>query len=166
MFARLVVLSLFAGAAGCKKEPPAPAPKAAPKAPAKAPIIGAVNFESGSKTIQPSEMGPIDQAAEILRNTDWTVLVLGLADATGDAQANKVLSQERAEAVAAKLRAKVSGSVSSNRIVVHSIGERLADGGSNVSERKVEFVFYHDEGLPLKEVVVRSRVLEEDFRRR
>lgn len=163
MFVRLVVLSLLA--AGCKKAEPEPAAK--PPAPtrqvaAKAPIIAAVNFDTGSTAIQPSEEGVIDSAAEIMKNSDWTVLVLGLADATGDAAQNKVLSQQRAEAVAARLRQKVS--IPSSRIVVHSIGERLATGGSHVSERKVEFVFYHDEGLPIKEVVVRSRVLEEDFR--
>jgi outer membrane protein OmpA-like peptidoglycan-associated protein len=163
MFARLVVLSLLVG--GCKKEePPKPAPKAAAPKPVKAPIIAAVNFETGSAKIPTSEEGVIDSAAEIMKNSDWTVLVLGLADATGDADANKILSRERAEAVAARLRQRVS--VPANRIVVHAIGERLADGGSNVSERKVEFVFFHDEGLPLKEVVIRSRVLQEDFRTR
>lgn len=160
MFVRLMVLSVLI--TGCKKKEPevaTPAPRAAA---ARAPIISPVNFETGSTTISSAEEGAIDEAARILKTTDWTVLVLGLADATGDADKNKILSEERAEAVANALRAKTD--VPSSRIQVHAIGERLATGGSEVAERKVEFVFFEDEGLPLREVVVRSRVLEADFR--
>ena len=129
----------------------------------RAPIISPVNFETGSTEIAASEQDAIAKAAEVMKSSDWTVLVLGLADATGDAAQNKLLSEQRAEAVAAQLR-KLTGGSLGDRIKVHAIGERLATGGSEVSERKVEFVFFKDEGLPLREVVVKSRVLEEDFR--
>ena len=98
-----------------------------------------------------------------MRSSTWSVIVLGLADATGDAQANRALSMERAENVAALLRAK--GQISPNRIVVQAIGERLATGAT-VSERKVELVFYEERGLPVREVVMQSGVLEEDFRKK
>jgi outer membrane protein OmpA-like peptidoglycan-associated protein len=140
----------------CAKQPP---PSSGPARP---PIIDAVHFDSGSSRVNGTEMAAIDKAAEVLRTSDWTVLVLGLADATGDPAVNKALSLQRAETVAAELRRKVS--VPSDRIVVHAIGERLATGAS-ISERKVEFVFFEPQGLTLKEVVIRSRVLEEDFRR-
>jgi outer membrane protein OmpA-like peptidoglycan-associated protein len=147
---------------GCKKEaPPAAAPKPAPRAP----IIAPVYFETGSKEIRASEDVKIARAAEIYKDTDWKVLVLGLADATGDAAANRELSEGRAEAVATRLRSKVGGDPN-RRIVTYYIGEKLASGGEENAERKVEFVFFKDEGLPLKEVVVKSRVLEEDFRNR
>ncbi len=127
-----------------------------------APIIDPVNFATGSEKVTDDEQAAIDKAASVLKNSDWTVLVLGLADATGDAEMNKKLALERAQNVAAIL-ARKSG-VPESRIVVHSIGERLATG-SSVRERKVEFVFYHETGLTKKEVVIQSGVLEEDFRR-
>ncbi len=139
----------------CAKQP-------APSTPARAPIIDPVLFESGSSSISESELDAVEKAADIVTSTDWTLLVLGLADATGDPAANRVLSEARAEAVAAEVRKRVS--VPENRIVVHAIGERLSTGES-VIERKVELIFFRDEGLPIREVVMKSRVLEEDFRR-
>ncbi len=139
----------------CAKQP-------VPSTPDRAPIIDPVLFDSGSSSIGESELDAVEKAADIVKSTDWTLLVLGLADATGDPAANRMLSEARAEAVAAEVRKRVS--VPENRIVVHAIGERLSTGES-VVERKVEFIFFRDEGLPMREVVMKSRVLEEDFRR-
>lgn len=161
----VALLSLALACAKKAPETPAPEPEpAAPAAPAAAnygPVIDAVLFETGGTKIAPDQMQAIEAAAEVLRTSDWTVLVVGLADASGDAETNKVLSQQRAEAVADELRKRVS--VPAERIVVQGIGEKLATGSSQ-SERKVEFVFFRDKGLPLKQVVIRSGVLEEDFR--
>ncbi len=101
------------------------------------------------------------QAVAIMKSSDWDVLVLGLADATGDAASNKVLSQKRADAVAAMLREKLPGE--SSRIKTHAIGEKLASGNASILERKVEFIFYKDTGLPPRQVVEASGVLTEDF---
>jgi outer membrane protein OmpA-like peptidoglycan-associated protein len=156
---------------GCPKktEPPAPEPEPAsapdpePKEEIEfGPVVDAVNFDSGVTEVKASEMGAIDQAAGILKSGDWKVIVVGLADSSGDVEANKVLSQQRADAVAAELRKRVD--LTDERIQVRGIGERLATGATQ-SERKVEFVFYKDEGeMPVKQIVVRSRVLEQDFR--
>jgi len=151
-FLRSVLLTLLVA---CAKQP-------APSTPERAPIIDPVLFQSGSSAIDASEEDAIEKAVEILGRTDWTLLVLGLADATGDPAANRELSLARAEAVAGQVRAKVA--LPANRVVTHAIGERLATGAS-IQERKVEFVFFRDEGLPMRDVVMKSRVLEEDFRR-
>jgi outer membrane protein OmpA-like peptidoglycan-associated protein len=131
---------------------------------AKAPVLGAVNFDSGTTHItNPSDERYIDEAAEILNSTHWSVIVVGLADAEGDPNANKDLSIARAESVAAQLRAKTE--IDDARIVVHGIGERLATGES-LKERKVEFVFFKDKGQPVREVVLDSGVLSADIRRK
>lgn len=155
-----VLLSLVAA---CKKEAPPEAAKPNAESPReRAPIIEPVNFASGSTTIDAAELPAVQHAAEILKSTDWDVIVLGLADSSGDAAMNKELSEKRAEVVAAELKKLVPGLES--RLTVHAIGERLATGATQ-SERKVEFVFYHpQENVGIREVVIRSRVLEEDFR--
>jgi outer membrane protein OmpA-like peptidoglycan-associated protein len=158
--------------AGCPKktEPPPPDPEPAPAPAAQeeklefGPVVDPVNFDSGSTSVGASEMGAIDQAAGILKAGDWKVIVVGLADSSGDDETNKVLSQQRADAVAEELRKRVA--LSDDRLQVRGIGERLATGATQ-SERKVEFVFYKNAGdMPVKQIVVRSQVLEADFRQK
>lgn len=131
---------------------------------AKAPVLGAVNFDSGTTRItNPSDERWIEQAAEILETSKWSVIVLGLADTQGNEASNKALSIARAEAVAAQLREKAD--VDDARIIVHGMGERLAVGQS-LKERKVEFVFFKDKGQPVRQVVLESGVLDADLRRK
>lgn len=161
----LTGLALLLLTAGCAKktevETPTPDPAPAAAEPRFGPTLDAVLFETGGNTIDAGQLDAIASAAEVLGDSDWSVLVVGLADAVGDAETNKRLSKERAEAVAAELRSRTS--VSRDRIIAIGIGERLATGESQ-SERKVEFVFFRDTGLPYRQVVIRSGVLEEDFR--
>lgn len=155
--ALLAALTLAACAKKTETGSPAATPTPAPAgAAAKGPIIAPVLFDTGSTTVIPTQEPAVDAAAEILKSSEWTVLVLGLADASGDPEANKILSQKRADAVAAML-AKKSG-VSADRIKVHAIGERLATG-TDVQERKVVFIFFEDRGLPFRQVVRQSGVL-------
>ncbi|MEQ1504852.1 MAG: OmpA family protein, partial [Myxococcota bacterium] len=156
-------MTLAVLATGCKKKEPevaTPDPAPAPAA-AKAPIIAPVHFDTGSKTVADTEMPVIDEAVQILKTSDWNCLVVGLSDASGDDETNKILSQDRANAVAELLRNK-SG-VADARVTAHGIGEKLATA-TTVNERKVEFVFYKESGLTPRQIVVQSRVLEEDFR--
>jgi hypothetical protein len=152
---RFLQMTALAVLMACAKQPP-------PSAATRAPIIDPVHFDSGSSKVGGTEEPAIEKAADILKDSDWTCLVLGLADATGDPAMNRALSLDRANHVAEELRKKAG--VPSDRVVVHAIGERLATGAS-ISERKVEFVFYHPSDLTLREVVIQSHVLEEDFRR-
>jgi outer membrane protein OmpA-like peptidoglycan-associated protein len=87
-----------------------------------------------------------------------------MADATGDPMLNKQLSEKRAEAVAVQLRKAVDAAP--GRIAVTSFGERLATGDATVAERKVEFVFYVDQGLPARQVIMASGVLSDDWQRK
>ncbi|MEZ4236887.1 MAG: OmpA family protein [Myxococcota bacterium] len=168
--AKFGAVAVLVFAVGCKKKAPeAPAPEPEP-APAQekesnyGPVIDPVLFETGGVVIDADQLPAVDAAADIVRNSDWKVLVVGLADATGDAETNKRISQERADNVAGALRERLGG-IPADRIVSIGIGERLATGESQ-SERKAEFVFFHDKGLPYKQVVIKSGVLEEDFRAR
>ena len=131
---------------------------------AKPPELGAVNFTSGTTRIaNPSDERWIEQAAEILETTKWSVVVVGLADTQGNEASNQALSVARAEAVAARLRELTD--VDDARIIVHGMGERLAVGEA-LKERKVEFVFFKDKGQPIREVVLESGVLSPDLRRK
>lgn len=128
------------------------------------PVLSPVNFESGTtQYVNDADAVAVEEAAEVLRTTNWNLIVLGLADAEGDPASNLVLSRDRAEVVAAKLRDLTD--VDDSRIVVHGWGERLAVGES-VRERKVEFVFYKDADEPIKQVIEESGVLDADFRRK
>lgn len=131
---------------------------------AKPPILSAVNFNSGTTDItNPSDERVVDEAAEILASSKWSVILVGLADSQGNDDTNRALSIARAESIAEMLRAKTD--VDDKRIIVHGIGEKLAVGES-LRERKVEFVFFKDKGQSVQEVVVESGVLSEDFRRK
>jgi len=144
------------------EEAPAPPPAPAVKPLTFGPVVGAVHFDTGGTEVAADQLDAVREAADIMKDSDWVCAVVGLADASGDAAMNKELSQTRAEAVAAKL-IEFSG-VSADRVKAKGIGEKLATGASQ-SERKVEFVFFKDTtGRPLKQVVIKSGVLEEDFR--
>ena len=181
---KLLPLTLLVFTVACRKKTPEPAPKPEPEpveetgpiatpdkpktpvaSPGKAgygPIVPAVHFDSGVMNVAGDQMGAVTAAADVLKNDKkWKVVVVGLADASGDAAMNKELSQKRADAVAAELKKKAPGNDA--RIVAKGIGEKLATGASQ-SERKVEFVFYEDTGKPIKQVVIGSGVLESDFR--
>jgi outer membrane protein OmpA-like peptidoglycan-associated protein len=127
------------------------------------PIIDPVNFESGSTSVKDTEAKSLDKAAEIMKGGEnWTVMLVGLADASGDPATNKDLTQKRCDAVQAELNKR---GVADTRIVTHAIGERLATDSNNVRQRKVEFVFYTGgEGMSPHDIAVKSRVLEADYR--
>jgi outer membrane protein OmpA-like peptidoglycan-associated protein len=147
---------------GVALAPPAEASRPAPEDDLKTgPIINPVNFESGSTTITDPEVHSIFMAAGVMKGGDWTVMLVGLADASGDPATNKALTQQRCDVVAAELN-KLG--IPDTRIVIHAIGERLATDPNNVRERKVEFVFYTGGAkLTPRDIVVRSRVMEADF---
>jgi OmpA-OmpF porin, OOP family len=128
------------------------------------PVLNPVNFDSGSTEIKPAELLQIYMAAGVLKGGDWKVMLVGLSDASGDAAANKALTEKRCDAVAAEL-AKLS--IPHSRIVAHPIGERLATDPNNVRQRKVEFVFYTGGAeMAPRDIAVKSRVLEPDYHAR
>lgn len=176
-----IVLNLFACSDDAEKptavdpdpivvEPaPSPTPDPAPAAEPDrgfetGPSIGAVNFESGSAEISAAEEGPIERAAKIAKDGDWRVLLVGLADESGDVATNRALTEKRVAAVASELEER---GIPAARISRHALGERLATDVDNVRQRKVEFVFYKAAGdLTPDEIALKSRVLEADFHHR
>lgn len=126
------------------------------------PLLKPVFFESGQLDFAtPAEdKAVVERAANILETTDFSVVVCGLADRDGDAAANKVLAQQRADHVAAMLKEKTKG-VPASRIKTYALGEQLATSDSQ-GERKVEFLFYRDNGQTPATVVENARALKDD----
>ena len=90
------------------------------------PVI--VSFDTGSVKIRDTDQQKIATAAKLAKdNYIQQVCVTGFADKQGDAKMNQLLSQRRAESVAAELR---KYGVGQNTIVVNGSGE---PGGSTFS---------------------------------
>lgn len=103
-----------------------------------------VSFETGSMKVRDIDVPKIAEAAKLAKdNYIQQICVTGYADKQGDAKMNKLLSQRRAEAVAAELRRH---GVAPSTIVVSGAGE---PGGSALSgvqhgsaaDRRVEIKF-------------------------
>jgi len=172
MFKQLVRVSLISVlvlGAGCKKKPPEHHNKPQHHDNGgshdnndfkSGPVIDPVNFNTGSTDVENSEKEECDRAADVMKNGNWKVLLVGLADSSGDAASNKVLSERRAQAVSSELQRR---GVAANRISIQSMGERLATGEA-LRERKVEFVFYTGgANLSFTEIAERSHVMDADF---
>jgi outer membrane protein OmpA-like peptidoglycan-associated protein len=90
------------------------------------PVI--ISFETGSVKITSQDQQKIADAAKLAKdNYIQQICVTGFADKQGDAKMNQILSQRRAEAVAAELR---RNGVAQNSVVVNAAGE---PGGSAFS---------------------------------
>ena len=101
----------------------------------------AINFESGSAEIPADGVATLELAASILAEDGRNVRIIGHTDATGDAEANRTLSEARAQAVRDFLIAK--GVVPSS---LNSYGmgqdQPIADNDSEAgraANRRIEF---------------------------
>lgn len=126
------------------------------------PVIKPVFFESGQVTFaNPAEDDAVvARAAKILETTEFSVVVVGLADTEGDAASNKALAEQRAEHVAGMLKEKTKG-VPAGRIKTFALGEKFATSDTQ-GERKCEFVFFDDNGQSVQQVVDHARALRDD----
>lgn len=103
-----------------------------------------VSFDTGSVKIRDADQQKIAAAAKLAKdNYIQQVCVTGFADKQGDAKMNQLLSQRRAEAVAAELR---KHGVGQNALVVSGSGEPggSALSGASISstaDRRVEIRF-------------------------
>lgn len=100
-----------------------------------------INFDSGSAEIPADAVATLDQAASILAEDGRSLRIIGHTDSTGDAAANRTLSDARAEAVRDFLIAKgvASGSLNS-----YGMGQDqpIADNASEAgraANRRIEF---------------------------
>jgi outer membrane protein OmpA-like peptidoglycan-associated protein len=90
------------------------------------PVI--ISFDTGSTKISAPDQQKIATAAKLAKdNYVQQICVTGFADKQGDAKMNHILSQRRAEVVAAELR---KNGVAQNTVVVNAAGE---PGGSAFS---------------------------------
>jgi outer membrane protein OmpA-like peptidoglycan-associated protein len=90
------------------------------------PVI--VSFDTGSVKISPQDQEKIAKAAKLAKdNYIQQICVTGFADKQGDAKMNHLLSQRRADAVAAELR---KNGVAQNSVVIGAAGE---PGGNTFS---------------------------------
>jgi OOP family OmpA-OmpF porin len=108
----LAAVALIAGTtAALAQTPPPPAPaspaRASPAAASGAPTSLSIYFAPGSYAIQPREAATLDEASRIFNDGKPIVMIVtGMADGTGAAGPNLLLSQKRADVVFAGLVAR------------------------------------------------------------
>ncbi|MEG0483536.1 MAG: OmpA family protein [Acinetobacter sp.] len=101
-----------------------------------------INFASGSNSIPDVNKPILDQAAALMNHLPKVqLLIKGYTDSVGNADANKVLSQKRAQAVADYLMSK---GVSPDKLLAQGFGQEnpIADNGTKEGQfknRRIEF---------------------------
>ncbi|MCP5396246.1 MAG: OmpA family protein [Sphingomonadaceae bacterium] len=99
-----------------------------------------INFRSGSAYMPESSLAVVDEVASALKGcAGMAIAVGGHTDATGSAEINQRLSQERADAVAAALAER---GVDAARITATGYGSskpKVPGDGANDANRRIEF---------------------------
>lgn len=101
----------------------------------------AVNFASGGFEIPEQDKAALDSAAEILQEDGRTLRIVGHTDSTGNADANRVLSEQRANSVREYLLAK---GVNPQKLSSYGLGQDrpIADNDTDAGRaknRRIEF---------------------------
>lgn len=101
----------------------------------------AVNFASGSFEIPEQDKAALDSAAEILQEDGRALRIVGHTDSTGDADANRALSEQRANSVREYLVAK---GVNPQKLSSYGLGQDrpIADNDTDAGQaknRRIEF---------------------------
>jgi outer membrane protein OmpA-like peptidoglycan-associated protein len=111
---------------------------------AQAPTKLAVYFASGSSSLTPKEQATLDEATRIFNDGKPIVMTItGMADATGAAGPNLLLSQERADVV---FRGLISRGLPPSRFQLLATGATASligqePPGANQAYRKVEITW-------------------------
>jgi len=106
-------------------------------------ITHGINFDIDKATLRPESMGTLNQIKSILTdNPDLRFEIDGHTDNTGNAAHNLVLSQQRADAVKARL---VTMGITSARLTTKGFGDTkpISDNGTpegKANNRRVEFI--------------------------
>lgn len=106
-------------------------------------ITYGITFDIGKATIKPQSMTEINRIAQLMKdNADLKFEVQGHTDNTGTVAGNQKLSEQRAQAIVAKL---VEMGIAANRLTAKGMGQSapLADNSTDegrAKNRRVEFV--------------------------
>ena len=120
------------------------------------PELAAVQFAPGSDKLSFDDRPAVAQAAaELERNPELHLLLLGRTDSRGGAQTNMQLGLQRAHEMRDAILLKAQGKVDHTRVHTGSRGQAEPTGNNDTEEgraanRRVEFYFYVPDGSPLK----------------
>ena len=106
-------------------------------------ITYGITFDVGKATIKPESMGEINRIVQLMNeNPDLKFSVEGHTDSTGNATSNQTLSEQRSQAIVAKL---VELGIAQDRLTAVGKGQNSPIADNNTDEgraknRRVEFV--------------------------
>ncbi len=106
-------------------------------------ITYGITFDVGKSTIKPESMGEINRIVQLMNeNPDLKFSVEGHTDSTGNATSNQTLSEQRSQAIVAKL---VEMGIAQDRLTAVGKGQNnpIADNSTDegrAKNRRVEFV--------------------------
>ncbi len=106
-------------------------------------ITYGITFDVGKATIKPESMGEINRIVQLMtENPDLKFSVEGHTDSTGNATSNQTLSEQRSQAIVAKL---VEMGIAADRLTAVGKGQNspIADNSTDegrAKNRRVEFV--------------------------
>ena len=106
-------------------------------------ITYGITFDVGKATIKPESMGEINRIVQLMtENPDLKFSVEGHTDSTGNATSNQTLSEQRSQAIVAKL---VELGIAQDRLTAVGKGQNNPIADNNTDEgraknRRVEFV--------------------------
>ena len=106
-------------------------------------ITYGITFDVGKATIKPESMGEINRIVQLMtENPDLKFSVEGHTDSTGNAASNQTLSEQRSQAIVAKL---VEMGIAQDRLTAVGKGQNnpIADNSTDegrAKNRRVEFV--------------------------
>ena len=106
-------------------------------------ITYGITFDVGKATIKPESMGEINRIVQLMtENPDLKFSVEGHTDSTGNAASNQTLSEQRSQAIVAKL---VELGIAKDRLTAVGKGQNSPIADNNTDEgraknRRVEFV--------------------------
>ncbi|MCX5780159.1 MAG: OmpA family protein [Firmicutes bacterium] len=84
---------------------PAPAPTPAPTKKVPTPVNIVINFDSDSAEITPAQLAKLETLEQLIKDTPGTMQISAYTDAMGSPQRGQVLSEQRAQAVVAAIKA-------------------------------------------------------------
>ncbi len=130
------------------------------------PELEPVHFAPGSDKLSFDDRPAVAQAAaELERNPDLHVLVLGRTDSRGGSQANMQLGLQRSREMRDAILLKAAGKVDHTRVHTGSRGQAEPTGNNDTEDgraanRRVEFFFFVPDGTPLKAKFASPIVIE------